>query len=99
MKNCWIDPDGTVEIYGRASNMCVCYGYDASKEQNFAATWYGGWRHDNSEINNIVFDESGNAIQFSVTTTGGGKDIRYLRFTLGGDASAAIITINETIPD
>lgn len=93
-KNCYIDGDGTSAVYGQNASGCNVTVYNSDKSRNTGAVWSdfvegstkGGFE-------NMVFDDNGNCIQFTCAVSGA----VFMRFTLGGDAENAIITVNEEI--
>lgn len=102
MKNCWIDPDGTVEVYGQTAGGLNIDGYTGDDR----ATTYkplGAWAQWTDTgtakgfVSNFTYDDSGNLNGFTYDNSGGTTEIKYIRFTLGGNPEEAILTVNEDI--
>ena len=101
LKNCYIDSDGidgsfnssaTTAYYGKSVNslmVCMC---NSSKGVLNTQSWYN--LADNYTTD-VVKDSDGHITQFKINRSG----IAYIRLTLGGDATNAILTIDEEITD
>jgi hypothetical protein len=102
MKNCWIDPDGTVEVYGQTAGGLNIDGYtgdDRSTTYKHLGAW-AQWTDTGTAkgfVSNFTYDDSGNLNGFTYDNSGGTTEIKYIRFTLGGNPEEAILTVNEEI--
>lgn len=102
MKNCWIDPDGTPEVYGQNAGGLNIYGYTGD-DRNNTKQHLGAWvqwtptgsAHD--FVTDFTYDDSGNINGFRYDNSGGTTELKYIRFTLGGNPAEAILTVNEDI--
>jgi hypothetical protein len=95
LKNCWFDADGTAAVYGANYGGCYHAFYDSNKTQISKITWERGVEGNTVGIKDVVVDEAGNVVRFTVAAPAQG--IAYMRFTLAGDAPNAILTVNEEI--
>lgn len=104
MKNCWIDPDGTVEVYGETSGGLNIFGYtgdDRAATSEPLGAWIQ-WTPTGSAhgfVGDFTYDDNGNLNGFKYVNSGGATELKYIRFTLGGNPAEAILTINEVIPE
>lgn len=104
MKNCWIDPDGTVEVYGQSAGGLNIDGYTGDDRTTTYKT-LGAWAQWTDAgtakgfVSDFTYDDSGNLNGFTYDNSGGTTEIKYIRFTLGGNPEEAVLTINEVIPD
>lgn len=102
MKNCWIDPDGTVEVYGQNAGGLNIYGYtgdDRTTTHKHLGAW-SQWTPTGTTkglVSNFTYDDSGNINGFTYSNSDGATEIKYIRFTLGGNPAEAILTVNEEI--
>ena len=102
MKNCWIDPDGTPEVYGQNAGGLNIYGYtgdDRTTTNKHLGAWIE-WTDSGqtkSFVSNYTYDTGGNVNGFTYSNPGGTTEIKYIRFTLGGNPEEAILTVNEEI--
>ena len=104
MKNCWIDPDGTPEVYGQNAGGLNIYGYTGD-DRTTTSEPLGAWIHwtptgeAHGFVSNFTYDTSGNLNGFTYNNSGGTTELKYIRFTLGGNPAEAILTINQVIPE
>lgn len=102
MKNCWIDPDGTPEVYGQNAgglNICGYTGDDRATTTKHLGAW-SQWTPTGAAhgiITDFTYDDSGNLNGFRYDNSGGTTELKYIRFTLGGNPEEAILTVNEEI--
>ncbi len=102
MKNCWIDPDATAEIYGQSAGGLNINGFTAD-DRSTSRMDMGAWIQwtptgtAKGFVSNFVYDDNGNIIQFTYDNSGGHTVAKYIRFTLGGNPEEAILTVNEDI--
>ena len=102
MKNCWIDPDGTVEVYGQNAGGLNIFGYTGDDRTTTYKT-IGAWAQWTDTgtakgfVSNFTYDTSGNVNGFTYDNPDGSTEIKYIRFTLGGNPEEAILTVNEEI--
>lgn len=104
MKNCWIDPDGTLEVYGQnpgGLNICGYTGDDRTTTYEALGAWIQWTDTGTSKgfVSNFTYDDSGNVNGFTYDNSGGTTELKYIRFTLGGNPDEAILTINQVIPN
>lgn len=102
MKNCWIDPDGTPEVYGQNAAGLNIDGYtgdDRTTTYKALGSW-AQWTDTGTAkgfVSNFTYDDNGNLNGFTYDNSGGTTVIKYIRFTLGGNPEEAILTVNENI--
>lgn len=102
MKNCWIDPDGTADVYGQSAGGLNIEGYTGDDRTTTRITM-GSWTQWTTTgtakgfVSNFTYDDSGNINGFTYDNSGGATVIKYIRFTLGGNPEEAILTVNEKI--
>jgi hypothetical protein len=102
MKNCWIDPDGTPEVYGQNAAGLNIDGYtgdDRTTTYKPLGAW-AQWTDTGTAkgyVSDFTYDDSGNLNGFTYNNSGGTTEIKYIRFTLGGNPEEAILTVNEEI--
>lgn len=103
MKNCWITPDGTLEVYGQNAaglNIAGYTGDDRTTTYKSLGSWaqWDGNGTANGFVSDFTFDRD-NINGFTYDNSGGTTEIKYIRFTLGGNPEEAVLTINEVIPE
>ena len=86
--NCWQDPDGTLAEYGMDYGG-LNNGFFGSDKTTLNASEFWGYNHN---FGDFVYDTNGNIVQMTVKVS-----VPYVRLTLSGTASEAIVTINETV--
>lgn len=93
LKNCWIDPDATADVYGASADGLRCHTYQSSFAfiEHGITSWSNFADENNTVWTNIVTDDNGNVVQFTIGTS---TIVAYMRLTLGGDAENAVITIS-----
>lgn len=102
MKNCWIDPDGTSEVYGQNAAGLNIDGYTGD-DRTTTYKPLGAWAQwtdagtAKGYVSDFTYDDSGNLNGFTYNNSGGTAEIKYIRFTLGGNPEEAILTVNEDI--
>ena len=103
MKNCWIDPDGTADVYGQSAGGLNIEGYTGDDRTTTRITM-GSWTQwattgtANGFVSDFTYDDdNGNLNGFTYDNSGGATVIKYIRFTLGGNPEEAILTINQEI--
>lgn len=102
MKNCWIDPDGTADIYGQGAGGLNIDGYtgdDRTTTYKNLGSW-AQWTDTGTAkgfVSDFTYDDSGNINGFTYDNSGGTTVLKYIRFTLGGNPEEAILTVNEDI--
>lgn len=99
LKNCWIDPDGTEAVYGQSPGGCNILYYPADKSYHDSiGSWLAldGTSSGHENYTAIQYDDSGNAVQFTISDAAP-SHMAYIQLTLGGNAEAAILTVNEEI--
>ena len=105
MKNCWIDPDGTLEVYGQDAGGLNIWAYTGDDRNNNTMQHLGAWIQwtdtgtAHGFVSNFTYDDSGNVNGFTYNNSSGSTELKYIRFTLGGNPAEAILTINQVIPD
>ena len=104
MKNCWIDPHATVEVYGQSAGRLNIYGYtgdDRTNTNKHLGAW-AQWTDTGTAkgfVSNFTYDDSGNINGFTYDNSGGTTELKYIRFNLGGNPEEAILTVNQVIPE
>lgn len=102
MKNCWIAPDGTPEVYGQSAGGLNIEGYTGDDRTTTRIT-LGSWAQWTTTgtasgfVSDFTYDDSDNLNGFTYDNSGSTTEIKYIRFTLGGNPEEAILTINQEI--
>lgn len=99
LHNCYIDPDGTVDVYGGMPTSFNVHLYDNSKTSipyysGAACTWAAFTSNDDTDLyNDYVTDANGNVVQFTIEHA----TAAYIRLTLAeaGTAADAVLTIER----